>query len=44
MDIKVTDSSSCCDTVGSALSLQHHDTGLIPGQVQRVKGSGIAAL
>ena len=35
--------SSCCDTTGSAVSLQHEGTGLIPGQAQWVKGSSVSS-
>ena len=35
--------SSRCGMKGSAGSLQHQDIGVIPGQTQWVKGSGVAA-
>ena len=34
--------SSHCGTTGSAVSLQHKDTGSIPGPAWWVKGSGLA--
>ena len=35
--------SVCCGATGSAASLQHQDTGFIPGLVQWAQGSAVAA-
>ena len=36
--------SSCCGTTGMAVSWEHSDAGLIPGQVQWVKVRGLLQL
>jgi len=40
---KAKNGSSHCGTTAAAASLQHQDTGSVPGPGQRVKGSSFAA-